>query len=383
MQHRIDILFLQRRLPHYRVPFFEALRDELEERQLRLVLAVGEGFESEAENQDSARIPWAVTLQEVKLTHRYWDSGIWIPTSWRRYVGSAAVIVVPHELRQLPFWTSVHSVMRSRAKLAFFGHGKNFQSVPESPISARLKAWAARRADWWFAYTSISRDALIAQGVTSRIISVINNSTDTRQLLALRKRLRDLPTSDSHSLGSRNCKHALVLGTFHKHRRLPFLFESLDLVKAKFPTFRAKMIGAGPLVNSVIEFASTRPWIEVKGVLVGAALAAAAQDCLFAINPGMVGLNFVDACALGLPTITTSTRLHSPEIAYLRPGYNGLIAQDNVDSFVQEVSRLLSQDDLLRQLTVGAISTAQELSCEDMARRFAIGIQLCVSNARP
>ena len=60
---RRSVLVVQRRLPHYRVPYFEALRVELNRRGWDLRLAHGVGTAAEQIKNDSGSIAWAESLE--------------------------------------------------------------------------------------------------------------------------------------------------------------------------------------------------------------------------------------------------------------------------------------------------------------------------------
>ena len=67
---------VQRRLTHYRVPLFEALRDELAGRHIRLRVLVGQGTPAEAMKNDAGEMPWAEPLATRYLAcTRSWETG--------------------------------------------------------------------------------------------------------------------------------------------------------------------------------------------------------------------------------------------------------------------------------------------------------------------
>ena len=58
-----------------------------------------------------------------------------------------------------------------------------------------------------------------------------------------------------------------------------------------------------------------------------------------------VGLGILDSFALGIPMVTTDCKIHSPEIAYLKSGRNGLMIADSEEAFIEGVERLLKNDE--------------------------------------
>lgn len=99
------------------------------------------------------------------------------------------------------------------------------------------------------------------------------------------------------------------------------------------------------------------------------------------LNPGLIGLAILDAFAAGLPVVTTDFHGHSPEIAYLQHGYNGLMVP--AAQLVTEVTKLLQQPDLLRQLASGAVKSAEHYSLDAMVSAFVGGLQPLLAGNAP
>ena len=78
-----------------------------------------------------------------------------------------------------------------------------------------------------------------------------------------------------------------------------------------------------------------------------------------------------------IPTITTALDWHSPEIDYLEHGKNGIMTAADVsaEEFGATVADVLSDGPRLKSLCEGARSAGRRLSIEDMAQRFADGVE--------
>src|SRR5262249_60679518 len=63
-------------------------------------------------------------------------------------------------------------------KIAFWGHGADLQSRRKNGVAQALKRAPLRRADFWFAYTELSRRLLLGNGYPDKLITVLNNSQD-------------------------------------------------------------------------------------------------------------------------------------------------------------------------------------------------------------
>jgi glycosyltransferase involved in cell wall biosynthesis len=96
------------------------------------------------------------------------------------------------------------------------------------------------------------------------------------------------------------------------------------------------------------------------------------------LNPGMVGLSVLDAFAAQLPLLTTQLGKHSPEIAYLQHGVNGLMLENDLGSYVQACVDLLRNPAQCEALSAGCAASAQEYTLAHMAERFCAGIVECL-----
>jgi glycosyltransferase involved in cell wall biosynthesis len=83
------------------------------------------------------------------------------------------------------------------------------------------------------------------------------------------------------------------------------------------------------------------------------------------LAPDSLGLAIVQAFTAGLPVIVGPGRHHGPEIDYLCPGENGMIASHMTAAALAERAGLLLEDpDLLDRLRLGARTTAERLDME-------------------
>ena len=91
------------------------------------------------------------------------------------------------------------------------------------------------------------------------------------------------------------------------------------------------------------------------------------------------GLGIFDGFVAGLPIVTTNCDLHSPEVAYLVSGENGLISSFSLADYVDHVLMVLEQDSLRHSLSQGALASSKLYSLENMSERFSLGILQCLS----
>ena len=97
-----------------------------------------------------------------------------------------------------------------------------------------------------------------------------------------------------------------------------------------------------------------------------------AQADIF-LNPGMTGLSILDAFSVGIPFVTTDCGIHSPEIAYLKNGVNGIMSEPNESAFAAAVSELI-QSDSLAMFKQNALNDSKKYTIESMTRNFVEGV---------
>lgn len=170
--------------------------------------------------------------------------------------------------------------------------------------------------DWWFAYTTLSRAAVADSGFPAGRITVLDNSVDTSEL-------------------------ALQIAAAHR-------------IRERVPDFQLVIVGDGPQRELVRRAAAEADgWVHWLGARAGRDKARVLAISQLMLNPGMVGLSILDALVAAGPMVTTTYPYHSPEIAYLESGRNGLITAGDVEAFAEGVVRLIEAPGQLACLQAG------------------------------
>lgn len=375
------VTIVQRVLPHYRVPFFDRLHDDLAARDIELRVIYGDERPGTVPRTVKVDAPWARWIR-----NRYVVLGgrelVWQPAlSALRH---SSLIVLEQANRLLLNHVLLTGAFRGEARLAFWGHGQNFGA--RASIVGRLGAKLARgplqRADWFFAYTDHSLPALAAAGFPIERTTVVRNSIDTRELAegvaaiseAGRERLRaELGVTGDHV--------ALYCGGMYPNKRLDFLIEAAERVRAAVPDFHLVLVGDGPDEGLVHAAAAKAPWIHPVGARYGRDRAGYFAISQALLMPGLVGLTVVDSFAACCPLITVFSPLHGPEISYLKPNVNGLITEDSVEAFSGALIGLLNDPAAHQRLAEGCRAAARDTTIEAMSQNFADGIMRCLGGA--
>ncbi len=367
------VLIVQRRMTHYRVPLFESLRCRLAEEGVRLTVVYGIPNAQEAVRGDQASLSW----------------GVQVPTRYFALPGGEAVhqalpdkllakhglVILPHENRLLHNYALLARRHLLRGKVAFWGHGANFQAKANNTAREALKAWSSRHVDWWFAYTQASVARILANLFPEERITCLDNALDTSELLAWRATVTPQELDKVRTRLQMTGKDVGVfIGSLHEDRRIGFLLSAAEHIRERLPEFELVIIGDGALRGEVRAFAASHPWCKWVGALHGRDKVLHMALGLVMLNPGMVGLNILDAFAAEVPPVTTDCGIHSPEIAYLEPGNNGLMTDDGMTAFVDGAVRVLTDAETRTRLVAGCRESARRYTLEHMVENFAGGI---------
>ena len=370
------VCIIQRRLTHYRVPLFSALRDALAERGIQLVLLVGRGTPAEERKHDVGELSWAQSIQ----TH-YLAGGrlCWQPV--QRHLAGVDLVVVTQENKLLQ--NHLLMLQPRRFKLAFWGHGANLQSDNPNGLKERFKRWTTNRVDWWFAYTQMSAGLVAAAGFPGNRITVLNNAVDTSELQRQRQSVTPEETQAlRESLGFGAGPVGVFVGSLYADKRLDFLFAAAEAIRREVPDFHFLIVGEGPERDKVQAWCAANPWARWVGARFDREKAAYVSVAQVMLNPGLVGLGILDAFVCGVPMLTTDCGIHSPEIAYLENGVNGVMTGDDLSAYVWASANLLHDTQALGALRAGCVASAQEYTVENMAHRFADGVTSCLEAPR-
>jgi L-malate glycosyltransferase len=376
MKYKVAIF--QYRLLHYRVQLFERLREACGRRGIDLHLVHGQASRRESVKKDEGSLPWA-----RRVENRFLEAGardlVWQPFPVE--LRDADLVIVMQENRIVSNYPLLLSRLCSPRKVAYWGHGVNFQSDEPGGMREKWKQAMLKRVDWWFAYTERSADVVRRAAYPRERITCLDNAIDNEtferdlaavpesQLQALRKEI-DAPVGASVGL---------FCGSLYPDKKLDLLVAAGDQIQQAIPAFRMVVIGDGSSARDIQSASARRPWLKWVGARQGGEKAAYFKLASVVLNPGAVGLHVLDSFCAGVPMSTTAEASHGPEIAYLRSGVNGLMLTGGVNVYAAEVIAVLRDSDRLAALRQEALLDAQRFSLNNMVNRFADGIEQCLA----
>lgn len=367
------VVFVALALTHYRQPFHSTVRRLLAERNVTYNVMFSEPKGSAATKNDTVEMDWA-----TKVPTRHFALGKKelfyqkLPSS----VGQADLMILGQENKLLHNYPwLLKRRLGFGPRIAFFGHGRNFQGAMES-YSEQFKRLYSRMPDWWFCYTNASRDSVISTGFPNDKITVFQNAIDTQ---GLREQIATLTETEKAEFQRKHGLGAVVgvyIGGMYAEKRLDFLIEAAQEVRRQIPDFQLVFAGDGPERFIIEQAAQERPWVRYIGATFGIEKAKLLSVGQVFLLPGAVGLAVLDAFAAGIPLITTNYPLHGPEAAYIQNGLNGIITSPwtSAPHYAEGIIKILRDKRLQETTSDNARASASQYSIEAMADLFSTGV---------
>ena len=373
MSKKVAIVW--RYLPDYRVPFYCGLKKYLATRDIELKLIFGPTNGNGPPDDVQTSPPWASCV-------RHWSVSVgglevcWQP--YMPYIRDADLVIVEQANRLLLNYWLIAKRRFSRQKIAFWGHGRDLQTSPGTLRNAWKKMFV-KRVDWWFAYSAEVKEAIIKSTFLAERITNVQNAIDTdalrflksatstQQLASLRKEL---------SLGRGPI--GIYCGRIYKEKRIGFLLEACFEIRKHIPSFEMIIVGGGPDEDKIIAAAREAQWIHYVGPKFGNARVPYFLLSDVSLVPGAVGLAIIDCFALEVPLITTKFAYHGPEVGYLKNRENGLMTNDDLESYVDGVIGTLIDRQVLERLKSGCRAAASIYTIQAMIENFGRGVLSCL-----
>jgi len=375
------VVILQRRMVHYRLALFDDLKVKLLSNGVKLTVIHGQCTKNEQSKDDEASLKFAKVRTNTYL-NVFGRTLCFIKLKLDDIKGADLVIIPQENSFLINYIILLFRMIFGIKNVAFWGHGRNFQAKSNNDFSERFKNYLLHKVHWWFCYTSISKKAVVQSGFNESCITDLQNAIDTNSLTLA---LNNITDNDKKKFLNRfNIKGKellLYLGSMYPEKEIPFLISSLKRIKASKPNVEILWVGSGIDQKLVEEFCRSVTWSFYAGSLHGKEKALALSVTKLILNPGLVGLGVLDSFASKKPLVSSSCGNHSPEVAYLKSGTNGIMTEKSVEKYTESVVELLNNDELYNKLSEGCLESAKLYTVENMSGNFQKGL-LKVINSR-
>jgi len=371
---RPKVAIIYRYIPQYRREFYTNLQCSLRKRNIEFDLYFGHPG-PDASKADAITLGFAKPIRTVYLPFFGKNIVLQIPSI---DILHNDMIIVEQANRLLVNYLLLLISVFAGPKVAFWGHGKNFQASAGDWFTELVKRRMICAPHWWFAYNQLVKTLLVESGFDIQRITDVNNAIDTTSLIEQYDSVGDDAIKEIKTELGFNARNTLIYcGGMYKEKHLPFLLSSLDLLKLVIPDVEMIFIGSGPQAQLVKEFCSQREWARFLGPKFGADRVKYFKLAKLQVMPGLVGLTVLDSFALRVPIVTTSDALHSPEICYLENNVNGVMVAAGGDPavYAEAIADLLQTPARLEALRAGCTEAAKHYTVTNMVERFADGIE--------
>jgi glycosyltransferase involved in cell wall biosynthesis len=362
-------------LHQYREKFHTQNRDILSLENIDYDLYVSPPKSSDKNKGDQITIPWSRRIKDLRV--RIKKNELIFQLIPLKVLKSDLIIIV-QENSYITNYLLVLGRYIFKYKLAYFGHGKNYQAKNGNNLAERWKKLWMNKCDWWFTYTEGSAKNISSNGYPKNKITVFNNSIDISTLKDRLNRITQKEIEEIRSEFTLNSENICVyIGGIYEEKRLEFLIESSIIIKKEIPDFILLICGDGIKRDEISKLTRDFDWIILTGPVFNDKKSAILKISKIMLLPGLVGLAVLDAFAAGIPIITTNIDYHSPEIEYLRTSDAGIIVNqtNDVNLYSKTVINLLKDDTKLNSYKEKALISSNLYSIENMSKKFCIGIQ--------
>jgi glycosyltransferase involved in cell wall biosynthesis len=377
MRYRIAVLH-QGFIPIYRERFFELLNSSTHN---EYVVFHGDP----PRRSGHLGLPGPFAFPNVKVRNHELAIGrsalIYQPVLRAILRGQFDALVVGHEVK---FVTSMMLFAAFKAlgrPALLWGHGLHRTNA--TWLARAGSGPLARLADAYLVYTAAGKSLLEPAGVGCERIFIVRNTLDVATQQEAKRRLEDT-TCDAlkDSLGiRRDARVLLYIGRLVRHKAVDVLIECMRRWRADASLMPIELLiaGDGPERTALERQAADLSNIRFLGnVYEPDQVAKLMKVAVAVILPGTVGLAVNHAFAFGRPVVTRESTLHPPEIEYIEPGRNGLIAPADIEGFVGAVSDLLKDEAQQERLAAGALVTGETLTLDYSVAQFDAGVRYAI-----
>jgi glycosyltransferase involved in cell wall biosynthesis len=370
--HKVAIIY--KSIPLYRRDFFNGLRNSLRKKDIDLILIYGQPGRKDALKKDATDLDWALKVQskifEIGRYEVYWQPAL-------PYLKNIDLVIVEQASKLLLNYVLLLQNALGIRKVAFWGHGKNFQEGSANQFAEWVKRWVSKRVHWWFAYNEVSANIVRNLGFPTKRITLVQNAVDTRFLTKALKNLSVEQINHTRTELNIHSQHVgIYTGGMYPEKRLFFLLEAIQHVRTKINDFEMIFIGSGidaPIIkNAAVKF----NWIHFIGPKFDLEKIPYFAISQVFLMPSAIGLGILDTFALETPLITMEGSLHGPEIDYLKNGLNGIMLprssqpRDYANAIVHFLTHQKERDTILN----GCRASQKIYTIENMIERFSDGV---------
>jgi 1,2-diacylglycerol 3-alpha-glucosyltransferase len=365
------ILLIQPILSHYRESLFKLLTTET---TIEFKIIAGKELNGvQVFKSNSEKIDASLTNINFKIKGHtfYFQKGIF--KEIKKYKPNSIILGGPdfHFISTLV--VSFYIVFFTKIKLHFWTHGYSYN---KSKLKYKITQFLYSKALSILTYEEEGKNAIVSKmGLEKNKIFVVKNCLNDQDYgfnITNKKSNRD--TSKLNILFS---------GRLTKPKRVDLLIKAIEILVRKNIAVNCIIIGDGAYRKELEKLTANlclNEYIKFEGALYNKEVEKYFRQSNLFVLPGKVGLSIVHALSYGLPIVTTSLPIHSPEVAILKQNKNafffkGQSPDDLAETLIICIKNVLIGNTELSNNCIKSI-TENGYTPESMKRKFFNAMQV-------
>ena len=373
----IKVAFFQLVCPGYKRSMFEGLQQLSE---VELTLFVGDKNPPGAPPSESLESVSRVLIKNI-IVIILGLVFVWQSTSNKFRIRDYDLVILPEGVLYLSNYFIMAKCWFYRIPFGLYTHGFNYQrkNTHVAKLLERFRAFVHRRCDFLIVYSEEGKKHLSEiNKVSIGKIFVAQNTLDVNSIL---KRSGEITKEDllqcRDAMGvSATDVLLMYVGRVSSEKNPEWVVQAVSNLRNQGLSVHAAFVGDGPALMGLKEYVSTLSLDAQKSIHILGRIPMENVDLYLktadiSVMPGMTGLAIVHSFALGKPYITVNSPYHSPEICYLKDGVNGMMADNDKDSFCDAVSVLVNNPQKRKLMGECAYQSAvEDLSMDNQIKAF-------------
>lgn len=355
----IKILWLAPNFNHYKARFLNHLANDIDV-NLTIFSGTGRDQMGDKELQDD----WNFREIKLNVTKKDFGKSKIVKEAIKLIFKDFDWVLIPAEKKNLPlfFYTLGLRKEYQSVRLFSYNHAKlKSKSGLYSFLDSRLSRYFNKNLDRIIFYTEEACERAIQnKWIDSHKAFWANNTVDNTEIE--KYYTYQLPPQESQTI--------LFIGRLVPSKRISDLIRYYKVLKQNHQNLKLEIIGDGPdskIVEKAIKEDESISW---HGTLVDEAdIAPIMERTSLVFIPGLSGLSINHAFTYGKPYITLKADRHGPEIDYLVNGENGYILNDDLETDIKKIVRLLDNRELLINFSNNAKTTSEYLSVQNWVKQ--------------
>ena len=382
---RVKVVVIQCICPHYRVPFFRKLAEEVD---LTLFYGRGErrGSWRSGENIDGFRHKRLFSIV-IKFQIRDVQARlVWFPTLLYHLHRNKPDVIISEGFTNIVnnlFTWSYCTFLRLPWIIWDSGRKKEKPMSLLRKILEPLNLFLLRDVCAIIGYSSVSKDYFLSSGIDGEKIFIAQNTIDVKTCLQRAAELRARPDK-MEEMKNRFHLHGkrvlLYVGVLEKRKKVEDLIEVYGELEKEFADICLLIIGEGSYREKLMDFAKRK---RVKNCLfLGRIIEGVEQYFVLSdifVLPGRGGLAVNQAMAYGKPVIVGEG--DGTEADLVKNNVNGFLIH-NTSELKNALVRLLTQKSSIQSMGRASVAMIQKYDLDNMAAQFVEAVEYCLQ-AKP